>query len=313
MRYYKYSYWLAHRFNRQVFKACIDASLGCPHRQGVAPHDGCIFCDGQSFSPTQQVKPLAVAMQVNRQIERLSPRYPDASYLAYFQAGTNTHAPVDVLRELFTSALLHPKIVGLVIGTRPDCVDAAVLDLLEEIAQQTYVAIEYGMQTSHDRSLAWMNRGHDAATLRVALGATCKRRGVEAGVHVILGIPGETLDDVAATAHVLNEAGVTHVKIHNLYVTHGTRLHEMWLNGEFQPLSREDYMVQLSFFLQRLSPAIAIGRLVGEVSASYLAAPMWNRDKPRFLEAFHAYMSQENSWQGKCCSTDLSKYNLGRS
>ena len=299
LRYYKYSYWLKRRFGQKVFKACIDAGFGCPHREGSTGGAGCIFCDRESFTPTQKVKLFSVETQVTKQIARLTYRYPEAAYLAYFQAGTNTHAPVDVLRDVFSQAIVHPKIVGLVVGTRPDCVDASVLDLLGAMAEKTYVAVEYGMQSSHDKSLAWMNRGHDAASLLAAARET-RARGVEVGVHIILGIPGESMDDVAVTAQILNSAGINSVKIHNLYVTQNTKLHDMFQAGEVDVMGRDDYMGLLRFFLERLDPSIVVGRLVGEVHPRFLVAPEWMKDKPGFLADFTAYMQQENSWQGLC-------------
>ncbi|MCA9201221.1 MAG: TIGR01212 family radical SAM protein, partial [Planctomycetales bacterium] len=187
------------KFGQRVQKVSVDAGFTCPNVDGTVAIGGCTFCDNRSFSPSRRVPRLTVLDQIQDGIRRLKRRYTCDQFFAYFQPATNTYAPVERLRPLYESALQHPKIVGMAIGTRPDCLPNDVLDLLEEIAGRTYLSVEYGLQTIHNRSLDWMNRGHHYDAFLDAM-ERGQNRGFEICVHVILGLPGESLDDMLATA-----------------------------------------------------------------------------------------------------------------
>lgn len=228
----------------------------------------------------------------------MSRRYADCEhFIAYFQPATNTYAPVDRLRSLYLQALEHPQVVGLAIGTRPDCVGDDVLQMIEELAQRVYVSVEYGMQTMHDRSLDWMNRGchHDAM---VDAMRRSRGRSFEISSHVILGLPGETHDDMLATARELNRLGVDAVKIHNLYCVKNTRLAEQVESGEVTLMERSDYVRTVADFLELLSPDIVVERLTGDAPPQFFIGPEWSLDKGGVKQEIEGELLRRGTFQG---------------
>jgi radical SAM protein (TIGR01212 family) len=219
-------------------------------------------------------------------------------FLAYFQPATNTYAPVERLRAVYEEALSHPQVVGLVIGTRPDCVPDEVLDLVEELAGRTYVSVEYGMQTIHNRSLDWMNRGHHHDAMLDAV-ARSRGRGFEIGAHVILGLPGETHDDMLATARELARLNIDAVKIHNLYCVKNTPLADQVARGEVRLMERPDYVRTLVDFIELLPPTMIVDRISGDAPPDYFIGPTWCLDKPAVKTAVLAEFARRQTWQGK--------------
>ncbi len=219
----------------------IDAGFTCPNVDGTVTTGGCVYCDNRSFSPNRRLPRATVRAQVERGVELLGRRYGAERFLAYFQAATNTHAPLDRLRLLYDEALDHPSIVGLAVGTRPDSVPDPVLDLLEQYARDRYVCLELGLQSIHDRSLDWMNRGHHFDAFLDAV-ARCLGRGFDVCAHVILGLPDESHADMMATADALARLPVQAVKIHNLHVVRKTPLEEMYRQGTVRMFEREEYV-----------------------------------------------------------------------
>jgi hypothetical protein len=297
-RYRALSAHLRERFGTHVRSVTIDAGFTCPNVDGAVTTGGCVFCDNRSFSPNRRLPRTTIRAQVERGIAILSRRYGADRFIAYFQAGTNTYAPLDKLRRFYSEALSHPAIVGLAIGTRPDCVPDAVLDLLEEFAQRVPVSLELGLQTIHDRSLDWMNRGHHYDAFLDAV-ARCQGRPFELCVHVMLGLPGESRDDMLATADALTALPVHAVKIHNLYVVKETPLEKMVQQGQVHILERDEYVSLVCDFLERLYPEYVIYRLMGDGPPDYLVAPLWCLDKPALLKAVDAELTRRDSWQGK--------------
>src|SRR5262245_52991661 len=216
-RYYPFSRYLRERFGTRVYRVTIDGGFTCPNVDGSVAVGGCVYCDNRSFSPNRRLPRVTLREQLDRGIVTLQKRYRADRFLAYFQAGTNTYAPVERLRRLYDEALAHPQVVGLAIGTRPDCVPDEVLDLIEGYARDRYVCLELGLQTIHDRSLDWMNRGHHYDAFVDAV-RRCQGRGLDLCAHVILGLPGESREDMLATADALTALPVQAVKIHNLHV-----------------------------------------------------------------------------------------------
>jgi radical SAM protein (TIGR01212 family) len=299
-RYYPFSRFLRERFGRRVYRVTIDAGFTCPNVDGTVTTGGCVFCDNRSFSPNRRLPRTSVRAQVERGVLLLGKRYHADRFLAYFQAATNTHALVERLRRLYDEALDHPQVVGLAIGTRPDSVPDPVLDLLQEYARERYVCLELGLQSIHDRSLEWMNRGHDYAAFRDAV-RRCQGRGLDLCIHVILGLPGETHADMMATADALAALPVHGVKIHNLHVVRKTPLEEMYRRGAVRMLERDEYVRLVCDFLERLPLTMVIHRLNGDAPPDYLVAPKWCAEKPALLEAIAAELSRRDSWQGKQC------------
>jgi hypothetical protein len=246
-----------------------------------------------------------VTDQINAGIRRLQARYGCDRFLAYFQPGTNTYAPVDRLRQLFEEAAAHPQIVGLSIGTRPDCVPEEVLCLLEDLAERTYLSVEYGLQTIHNRSLDWMNRGHDYDALKDAVQRS-RGRGFDICTHVILGLPGESWDDMMATAHEVSRLDVNAVKIHNLYAVKNTPLAKQVADGSVRLLDREEYVHLAADFLERLPMRCVIERVMGDAPAEYLVGPAWCLDRSRVRSAIAAELERRGTWQGSRCGESQS-------
>ena len=297
-RYYSYNHYLKAKFGQRVQKVSVDAGFTCPNVDGTVAIGGCTFCDNRSFSPSRRVPRLTVLDQIQDGIRRLKRRYTCDQFFAYFQPATNTYAPVERLRPLYESALQHPKIVGMAIGTRPDCLPNDVLDLLEEIAGRTYLSVEYGLQTIHNRSLDWMNRGHHYDAFLDAM-ERGQNRGFEICVHVILGLPGESHDDMLATAREMARLPVDSIKLHNLYAVKRTPLADQVQNGEVELMNRDDYVRTLVDILEILPPHMLVERISGDAPPDYFVGPSWCLDKPAVLLAVNDELERRDTWQGK--------------
>jgi radical SAM protein (TIGR01212 family) len=297
-RYHAFGRFLRERFGRRVFRVTLDGGFTCPNVDGTVAVGGCVFCDNRSFSPNRRLPRTSIRAQLERGVERLGRRYGADRFLAYFQAATNTYAPVEKLRRLYDEALAHPQIVGLAIGTRPDCVPDEVLDLVEGYAREHYVCLELGLQSRHDRSLDWMNRGHHFDAFVDAV-RRCRGRGFDVCAHVILNLPGESREDMLATADALAALPIQAVKIHNLHVVRNTPLERMYAVGEVRLFERDEYVGVVCDFLERLPPTMVVQRLNGDAPPDYLVAPAWCLDKPALLRAIHAELERRDGWQGK--------------
>ena len=284
MRYFAYNFFLRQKFGGRVQKVSLDAGFTCPNVDGTVARGGCTFCDNRSFSPSRRLPRQGIAGQIDEGIRRLKWRYEVERFLAYFQPATNTYAPVERLRPLYEAALAHPQVVGLAIGTRPDCVPDDVLDLLAELAGRTYLSVEYGMQTMHDRSLDWMNRGHHHDAVRRRDGAEPRAR-LRNLRHVMLGLPGETHDDMLATARELARLRPDAVKIHNLYAVKNTPLAEQVAAGDVTLMGRDEYIRTLVDFLELLPPDCVVERISGDAPPDYFVGPAWCLDKPAIRDA----------------------------
>ena len=292
------SFYLA-RFGCRVQKITIDAGLTCPNRDGTIGTGGCIYCNTRG-SGTGASEYASITEQIQSAKEFLRRRYKAKKFIAYFQSFSNTYAPVEKLRSLYEEALAVEDIAGLAIGTRPDCVDDEVLDLLTELHERTYLSVEYGLQSIHDRTLRLINRGHTAQTFLDAVSLT-RKRGIEVVVHVILGLPGENKADMLETARALGDIDIQGVKIHLLYVIRGTPLHRMYENGSYRCLTRDEYVDIVCEFLALLPPHVVIQRLTGDPHRDELAAPEWALEKETNLTAIRNALTERDLWQGKWC------------
>jgi radical SAM protein (TIGR01212 family) len=298
LRYHALSFNLRRRFGERVQKVSLDAGFTCPNVDGTVATGGCTFCDNRSFSPSRRVPRLDITGQLDDGIRRLRRRYEVDRFIAYFQPATNTYAPVSRLRPLYEQALAHPLVVGLAIGTRPDCVPSDVLDLIEELADRTYLSLEYGIQTIHNRSLDWMNRGHHHDATIDAIERS-RGRGFEICGHVILGLPGESHDDMLATACEVARLKLDAVKIHNLYAVKNTPLADQVARGEVTLMGRDDYICTLVDFLELLPPEMIVERVSGDAPPDYFIGPSWCLDKPGVLRTLDHELVRRDSWQGK--------------
>lgn len=297
-RYYAFSTFLRERFGSKVYRVTVDAGFTCPNVDGSVAVGGCVYCDNRSFSPNRRQPRIPIRDQVSKGIDILGRRYGADKYIAYFQAATNTYAPVDKLRRLYDEALAHPQVVGLAIGTRPDCVPDDVLDLIQSYARDRYVCLELGLQTIHDRSLDWMNRGHHYDAFVDAVRRS-QGRGVDVCAHVILGLPGESRADMLATADAIAGLPIQAAKIHNLHVVKDTPLEEQYRAGQAPLFERDEYVGLVCDFVERLPAEMVIHRLSGDAPPEYLVAPLWCLDKSALLAAIDAELLRRDSWQGK--------------
>lgn len=296
MPYRTLSSFLRERFGCRVRKITVDAGLTCPNRDGTVGIGGCIYCNERG-SGTGASRTQTVGEQIESAKEFMRKRYGVEKYIVYFQSFSNTYAPVERLERLYREALDAEDVVGLAIGTRPDCVPEETLDLIGEVGRRTYVTIEYGLQSAHDKTLARINRGHGFESFRDAVERT-RRRNIDVTVHVILGLPGETKEDMLETARAIGNMGIRGVKIHLLYVVRGTRLHDMFASGEYTCLTSDAYADIVADFLAVLPPDMVIHRLTGDPHRDELVAPEWALDKEANLAAIRRVMEERNIVQG---------------
>ena len=276
----------------------IDAGFTCPNRDGGKGVGGCTFCDVAGSGSSLIVNGLSVQEQVHHAIEQMQ-RQHVKKFIAYFQAFTNTYAPVEKLRELYSAAIDHPDIVGLSIGTRPDCLSEAVLDLLQEFQQKTKVWIEYGLQSRHNATLQRLNRGHTAEEFEDSVLRT-KERGLPVTAHLILGLPHETAEMMMESAQLIIDLNPHGIKIHNLYLEEGMAMTEEWRRGEFQMMEKKDYIKLVCDILEKLPPEMIVERLCGEPDPRRAVAPDWALHKAPLLQEIEQELERRNSWQGKC-------------
>jgi len=296
-RYNPFSDELKRVFGCKVQRISVDAGFSCPNRDGTLDTEGCIFCGGNGSGSYGIPRNLPITGQIEDGKEVMLRKYRARKFIAYFQAFSNTYAPVNNLRKLFSEALSVTDVVGLIVATRPDCLPDDVLDCLREISEQTYLWLELGMQSVHDKSLLFINRRHDyGCTLDAVQRAGA--RGLRICAHIILGLPGETREDMLAIAGELNRLGVDGVKLHMLHVMKGTRLAEMYGRGEVKVMGRDGYAGLVCDFLELLDPRILIHRLTGDGGHDNLIAPLWSLKKFEILNLIDAEMELRGAWQG---------------
>lgn len=303
-RYNQYSAFLKQKFGVKVYKITLDAGFSCPNRDGTISTGGCIFCDeGGSFSQAHSNK-LSIEEQIEAGIETLSKRFKAEKFMSYFQAYSNTYKPVKELEKIYNSSLHNDKIVGLSIGTRPDCVDEEKLDLIASYKDDYYTWVEYGLQSIHDKTLKRINRGHDFDCFLRAYEKT-KEHGINVCVHVIFGL-WETHDEIMQTAQKLAQLGVDGVKIHMLCALQDTKLAKMYDAGEINFMSEEEYVNTVCDFLEYLPQTTTIHRLAGNGLKKNLIAPRWLGAKLDCLNKIDRELLRRNSYQGKLCKENLS-------
>jgi hypothetical protein len=304
-RYSDLNTYLRARFGCRVQKITVDAGLTCPNRDGTLATGGCIYCNARGSGTGAHARGVSIGEQLRAGKEALARRYRAEKFIAYFQAFSNTYAPVERLKALYDEALAVEGVVGLAIGTRPDCVSEPVLDLLEGYARSRMVWVEYGLQSARDETLARIHRGHDAACFLEAVAAT-RGRGIGICAHVILGLPRETPEDMLFTARTLAAAGIDALKLHVLYVVKGTRLEALHRRGEFRCLEQAEYIERVCDFLEHTPERVVIQRLTGDPHPEELVAPGWCRDKAATLAGIRLALERRDTWQGrKCGGIDL--------
>jgi radical SAM protein (TIGR01212 family) len=295
--YHSLKFFYNNRFGCRIRKLTLDAGCGCPNRDGKIDTLGCIFCDPQSFNISRRLGIISVKDQIENGIARLKNRYGTTKYVAYFQPGTNTYGPVADLEQAYREAIRHPDVVGLAVGTRPDCVDEPILDVLAEIAKDTWVVVEYGLQTIHNRTLDRIHRGHHYDAFLDAYRRT-RQRGLDIGVHVILGLPGETGKDMQATARALAEVEIHSIKLHQLYAVRNTTLANQLDAGDVRLPEFDEYVKYVVDFLEETPERVVIERLCGDAPPDYLVGPSWCRNKAAVRPAVEAEFRRRGTFQG---------------
>lgn len=296
-RYNAFSDELKRVFGCRVHRISVDAGFTCPNRDGSSGEGGCVYCGGKGSGSFGIQPGVGVAEQIESGKEVMVRKYKAKKFIAYLQAYSNTYAPVEMLRAIYDEALSVPDVVGLIIGTRPDCLPADVVDLLAEYARRTYFWLELGLQSSLDRTLELIRRGHDFAAFADAV-ARCRRRGIRVCAHIILGLPGETREEMLAMAAILNGLGVDGVKIHLLHVMKDTPLAEQYREGTVRLLDRDEYVGIVCDFLERLDPGISIQRLTGDGHRDHLIAPLWSLKKFEVLNTIDSELERRRTRQG---------------
>lgn len=298
--YNEYGPWMAQRMGCKVQKISINAGFTCPNRDGTVGTGGCTYCNNQTFNPAYCETQKGVTQQLEEGKLFFRRKYPTMKYLAYFQAYTNTYGSLDLLRAKYEEALRVPDVMGLVIGTRPDCMPDPLLDYLEELNRQHTVIVEYGVESIYDRTLQRINRGHTQAQSVDAIRRTAAR-GIPVGIHVILGLPGESNEMILNEAKVLSGLPITTLKLHQIQLIRGTRMAEEYAEcpTDFHLFSVDEYIDLVIEFICLLRPDIVLERFVSQSPASLLATPGWGLKNYEFTEKLRKRMVERNMWQGK--------------
>ncbi len=295
--YNSYSDWIRGKFPFRVQKISIDAGFSCPNRDGKISFGGCTFCNNRSFNPAYCSSNKSIAQQIEEGRRFFARKYPDMKYFAYFQAYSNTYGKIETLREKYEAALSCEDVVGIIIGTRPDCIDSVVLDYLEELNRQTFLVVEYGIESADNQTLKRINRGHDFECSRRAIAQT-KERGIITGGHVIVGLPGEGAEDIIRQSALISETGLDILKIHQLQVLRDTRLGEEYLRNKFHVFTVDEYIATIAEYIRFLRPDIVIERFVSQSPKDMLLAPDWGLKNYEFTHLLNNYLLKNNIHQG---------------
>ena len=295
--YNDYSHWIRRQFPFRVQKISIDAGFSCPNRDGHISYGGCIYCDNRTFNPSYCSPQKSIKEQIEDGKSFFSRKYPDMKYLAYFQAFTNTYAPIDQLKLLYEEALQESDIVGIVIGTRPDCISNEMLDYLKELSTRTFVLIEYGIESANDDTLKKINRGHTFECCRKAIEDThC--RGILTGGHIILGLPGEDAKESIRQASIISSLPLDILKIHQMQIIKGTRPAYDYAKEPFHVYSVDEYIELIGLYIQHLRKDLVLERFVSQSPSDLLIAPKWGLKNYEFTNLLTNYLIKNNIHQG---------------
>ena len=292
--------FLSEKFPYKVQKTTIHAGFTCPNRDGSKAYGGCTYCNNQSFSPRYEKTPKPIAEQLAEGINFYARKYPDLKYLAYFQSYTNTYSNVELLAALYEEALAHPKVVGLIIGTRPDCMPDELLDYLEQLNRKTFLLIEFGVESTLDKTLERINRRHTYKESVDTIRRTAER-GISVGAHLILGLPGETREEILHHADELSKLPLTTIKLHQLQIIKGTAMEkEFALSPELFRLFQLDEYIDLCVdFVERLHPDFYIERFSSHSPNEWRVAPNWGIKNVEIAHKITKQLVEKGSWQGK--------------
>lgn len=301
-RFNSYSSYFRDRCGTRIQKVSIDAGFTCPNRDGTKSFGGCTYCRNDAFNPSYCHPSKSVTEQIREGIKFHKWRYKEAvSYLAYFQAYSNTYAPLETLKKLYEEALSYPDVVGLIIGTRPDCVDEEKLYYFKNLSKKCYLAIEYGIESCYNKTLKRINRGHTFEDAVSAIEST-SALGINTGAHFIFGLPGETREEMLAQVDFISDLPIMTVKFHQLQIMKGTPMEIEFRNnpGDFELFEWEEYLNFFISFLERLNPAILVERFTGEAPPRYLSGEGWGKKRTdQIVNLVEKRLEELNTWQGR--------------
>ena len=297
-RYHSLNYFLREKFGEKVFKISLDAGFSCPNRDGTISRGGCIFCSERGSGDFAGNRNFFIFYQFNDIKDMMMKKWKSGKYIAYFQAYTNTYAPIDVLREKYSEAIEQEGVVALAIATRPDCLSKEVLDLLEEFNQKVYVWVELGLQTSKESTAKLINRGYELPVFEKAV-KDLRERGIDVVVHTIFGLPQEKRDDMIETIRYLSSKDIQGIKIHLLHLMKDTLMVRLYENGQMNFMSQEDYIELISKAISLLPPEVVVHRITGDAPRDLLIEPQWSLKKWEVLNAIDKYLEDNDIYQGK--------------
>lgn len=299
-RYLEYGSWIREQLGMKVQKISLNAGFTCPNRDGRVGTGGCTYCNNQTFNPEYCCTSKTITQQLEEGKVFFSRKYPEMKYLAYFQAYTNTYDSIDNLKDKYEEALSVEGIVGIVIGTRPDCMPEELLDYLSELNKRTFLIVEYGVESVYDATLKRINRGHFHSQTVDAIKKTAER-GIRVGVHLILGLPGETKEQILEEAKVISSLPITTLKLHQLQLIKGTKMAEEYFadSSDFHLFTADEYIDLVIDFVERTRKDVVLERFVSQSPASLLAIPGWGLKNYEFADKVRKRMEERDSFQGK--------------
>lgn len=297
-RYHSLNYFLRNKFNEKIYKISLDGGFTCPNRDGKVAKGGCTFCSARGSGDYAGSRILSINEQFNDRKKMMEKKWKDGKYIAYFQAYTNTYAPVEELRQKYEEAIKQENVVALSIATRPDCLDDDVVDLLEEISKKTYLWVELGLQTINDESARNFNRGYDFKVFEEGI-KKLQDRNIEVVVHTIFGLPGETKEDMLKTVDYVAHSGAQGIKFHLLHLMSGTQMVKQYESGELKLLSQEDYIDLICKGIAMIPQDMVVHRLTGDAPRESLIGPMWSLKKWEVLNAIDKALVDNDIYQGK--------------
>jgi len=305
MEYYNdFGSWLRGKFPFRVQKLSVDAGFSCPNRDGKVGWAGCTFCDNSTFNPSYCDRSATITAQLEAGKRFFSHKYPEMRYLAYFQAYTNTYADLYTLQRMYEEALSVDGVVGIVIGTRPDCVDEPLLDYLAKLARQTFVIVEYGIESANNETLLRINRGHTFECSKQAISETAER-GITTCGHIIIGLPWENETEILRQARLISDTKLHILKLHQLQIIRGTQLEREYQDSPFRLFSVEEYINLLTRYIPLLRPDLILERFTSQAPASKVLAPRWGLKNHEFTNLLRNRLKTTNLWQGKLYKNEL--------
>lgn len=303
-RYNSYNSYLKRKFGCRVHKVSVDMGFTCPNRDGTVARGGCIYCNNESFVPPYARSRFSMDYQIKTGMEYLKKRFKAEKFIIYFQAYTNTYDEVGRLERLYSEALKYDNVVGIAVGTRSDCIDEEKFNLFEGLAKDFFVTLEYGIESIYDKTLNFMNRGHNYQSVVDAIHLT-KQRGIAVGIHIIVGFPTETLDEMLLMADEVSRLNIDFIKVHNLHIVKNTPLARIYAEEPFYLFSYEEYIDFISRFIERLSPKIIVERLLTDTPRDLLIAPVWNKTHNQFMNGIEDELERRCTYQGKSFNDQL--------